>query len=107
MLHPSELNKKDILNYLSGGVCKVHFRKVTDGRFRSLYCTLSPTILPREYQKYINEIFYNQLDLILVYDIIDKTWKSFYIQSILYFYTPQDLYQSRTETEKIKNIKKI
>jgi hypothetical protein len=109
MLTGKEITREVILSYLSQGVCRVYFRKATNGRFRSLYCTLSPATLPKEYEKYLNEIFSFQnriLDLIPVYDIIDKEWKSFYIQNVLHFYTSDDLTQSKVELEKVKEIKK-
>jgi hypothetical protein len=109
MLVGGEINREDILKYLSQGICKVYFRKISNGRFRSLYCTLSPLVLPKKYQSYLSEIFsYNtRLDIVPVYDILDKEWKSFYLESIINFYTPEDLTQSKTELEKNKEIKKL
>ena len=105
MLKPSDITRDIILTNLSKGVCKVYFRKVTNGRFRSLYCTLKYNALPRDNRKYIEQIFSsfkNDLDLIPVYDIVDSEWKSFRLSTILQFYTNEDLMKSETEKRKVK-----
>ena len=94
-----------LIEELSKGICKVFFRKMTNGRFRSLYCTLKYNALPRDNRKYIEQIFSsfkNDLDLIPVYDIVDSEWKSFRLSTILQFYTNEDLMKSETEKRKVK-----
>jgi len=108
MLSKSQLNRDNLLTFLSQGICKVYFRKVTNGRYRSLYCSLNPRIMKSKYRDSLSEIFSpftKDLDLIPVYDIIEKSWKSFRISSVLYFYTPEELQESKQELQENKELK--
>lgn len=107
MLKENQIQRDLVLKYLSAGVCKVYFQKVTNGKYRSLYCSLNYGMLNRNMRKSLQEIFspfQKDIDLIPVYDIIDKEWKSFRLSSVIYFYTTQDLMQSKTESLKIKEL---
>jgi hypothetical protein len=108
MLDKSQLTRDIILKNLSIGVCKVYFRKVTNGRYRSLYCSLNPNLLKSTSRKYLEQIFSPMIpdvDLLPVYDIIDKSWKSFRISTVLYFYTTEELKESQTELLRIKELR--
>lgn len=109
MIRGSSLNRDTVLKYLSEGVCKVYFKKVTNGRFRSLYCTLGQKVLPRQEIKYLQNIFspFNNrdLDLVPVYDIVDGEWKSFRITNVIHLYTQSDLMDSKTEQQALRNLK--
>jgi len=109
MIRGSNLNRDLTLRYLSEGVCKVYFKKVTDGRFRSLYCTLGQKILPRQEQRYLQNIFspFNNrdLDLIPVYDIVDGEWKSFRISNVIHLYTAIELMESKSEQQTLRTLK--
>lgn len=82
-----------LIEELSKGICKVIFKKATNGRFRSIFGTLKPTLIPGRYQKTIMEIHKAQDDpnLLPFYDIKEQTWKSFYIDNILSFYTEDEI----------------
>lgn len=105
MLRSDQIDREILLGHLSRGICKVFFRKVTNGRYRTIYCSLNEKTLPRKIKKSLPQIFsFNSrtLELIPIYDIIEGEWKSFYIPNVLYFYTPEDLVQSEHEYERIK-----
>jgi hypothetical protein len=108
MLNQSQLNRDTLLKFLSEGICKVYFRKVTNGRYRSIYCSLNPNLMKSKHRNSLSEIFsplVNDVDLVPVYDIIEKSWKSFRISTVLYFYTPEELKESDQELQEIKEIK--
>jgi hypothetical protein len=101
------IEREILLQYLTQGVCKVYFNKVTNGRFRSLYCTLIPSIIPLTVRGGLNNIFspmLPDLDLLPVYDVLDNSWKSFRLRNVIYFYTTKDLHESATENRKVKQI---
>lgn len=92
---PIRINRNIIIESLLKGTCKVVFRKVTDGRFRAMYCTLKEEKLPNDTSKYIRRIKSpsqeDDIDLLPVYDIIKRDWRSFRIQNIEYFYDTKEL----------------
>lgn len=81
-----------LIEELSKGICKVVFRKVTNGRYRSIFATLKPTLIPGRYQNTIMEIHKAQEDPLLlpIYDIKEQAWKSFYISNLESFYTEEE-----------------
>jgi hypothetical protein len=103
MLRPEELHRDIILKNLTNGICKVIFKKVTDGRFRSMLCTLNPDYVPMKFEKGIMEVFKSEqddIDLVPVFDIIHKDWRSFRIRTIQLFYTPEELNENKEVTQK-------
>lgn len=107
MLKREEINKISILDNLSKGICKVIFRKVTDGRYRSMMCTLNESYIPTKFETGVRQLLKmnkNDFDLIPVYDIIKGNWRSFYVNSIELFYTPEDLKENK-EVTKLKKEK--
>jgi hypothetical protein len=93
MLRKSEANRSRLLFELSLGICKVSFRKVSNGQFRTIYCTLKKEMIPEKYHDTIQLIIgeQNLLDVLPIYDIKEKAWKSFYIPRLNVFLTTEDL----------------
>ena len=93
------INREVVLKSLLKGTCKVVFRKVTDGRFRAMYCTLDRKTLPNNTARYIRNItnpsLQEDLDLVPVYDIIKRDWRSFRLQNVAYFYDTNELIQRK------------
>lgn len=91
-----------LIDELSKGICKIVFKKVTNGQFRSILATLKPSLIPSRYQKTIMEVHKAQDDpnLLAFYDIKDQSWKSFYLNNLLSFYT-QDEFTKNQLTRKI------
>lgn len=81
-----------LIEELSKGICKVVFRKATNGRFRSIFGTLKPSLIPGRYQNTIMEIHKAQDDpnLLPFFDIKEQSWKSFYINNIESFLTEEE-----------------
>ena len=82
-----------LIEELSKGICKVFFRKTTNGRFRSIFGTLKPSLIPGKYQNTIIEVHKAQDDpnLLPFFDIKEGKWKSFYINNILSFHTEEEI----------------
>jgi len=82
-----------LIEELSKGICKVFFRKMTNGRFRSIFGTLKPSLIPGKYQNTIMEVHKAQDDpnLLPFFDIKEGKWKSFYINNILSFHTEEEI----------------
>jgi|LauGreDrversion4_2_1035121.scaffolds.fasta_scaffold793279_1 hypothetical protein len=82
-----------LIEELSKGICKVFFRKMTNGRFRSIFGTLKPSLIPGKYQNTIIEVHKAQDDpnLLPFFDIKEGKWKSFYINNILSFHTEEEI----------------
>jgi hypothetical protein len=93
------INREVVVKSLLKGTCKVVFRKVTDGRFRAMYCTLDRKSLPNNTGRYIKNIMMpsseEDLDLVPVYDIIKRDWRSFRLQNVEYFYDTKELIQRK------------
>lgn len=108
MIRGSKLNRQILLENLTKGVCKVIFRKVTDGRYRSMICTLDSKYVPTRLEGSINSIAQastGDLDILPVFDIIKYDWRSFRITNIEMFYTPEDLKENKEITRKKLEIK--
>lgn len=102
MLSKREINKQSLLDNLSKGLCKVVFRKATDGRFRSMICTLNTSYIPTRFESGLKTFLKTaerNLEIIPVYDIVKDDWRSFYINSIQIFYTPEDLKENKEVTK--------
>lgn len=83
------VNSKKIayIHELSLGICKILFRKKTNGRFRAIYATLNKSIIPGNHQKtLINTLKSREIPEILpIYDVKSGKWKSFYIKNVISF----------------------
>jgi hypothetical protein len=99
MIKGSNVNRKLLIEHLSQGTCKVQFRKATNGRYRSLYCTLNSKQIPGKYQQSVAKTIEGGEDpnLMPVFDIVSRDWKSFYINNILYMYTEDELKGKKTK----------
>ena len=90
-----KINRQIVVSSLLKGTCKVVFRKVTNGQFRAMFCTLKEEKLPNNTARYLGRIASpsqeDDLDLVPVYDIIKRDWRSFRIQNIEYFYDTNEL----------------
>lgn len=97
MLKDINLEKISYIHELSLGVCKITFRKRTNGRFRSIFATLNKDMIPGSYQKTLKNALTSRQNskLIPIYDINEQTWKSFYTDSVLYFMTTDKLKTNR------------
>lgn len=74
-----------VIEQLSENVCRVFFRKKVNGQFRSLDCTRNLKLLPRRYKVgYRNGIEnpHGYDNIIPVWDINDRNWKSFDYNSV-------------------------
>jgi hypothetical protein len=101
MLGRKEIDRTTIIENLTKGICKIIFRKATDGRFRSMICTLNTSYIPTKFERGVKEVLGknpDRVDLIPVYDIIKDDWRSFYINTIQIFYTPEDLKENKEVT---------
>lgn len=102
MLGKKDINKQSLLENLSKGLCKVVFRKATDGRFRSMICTLNTSYIPTRFESGLKRFLKTadrNLEIIPVYDIVKDDWRSFYISTIQMFYTPEDLKENKEVTK--------
>jgi len=86
-----------LIEELSKGICKVVFKKSTNGRYRSIFGTLKPTLIPGRYQNTIMEVHKAQDDpnLLPFYDIKEQAWKSFYINNLESFYTEDEIKKAK------------
>lgn len=107
MLKQRDIDREVLLKLLTQGICKVYFTKITNGQFRSLYCTLVPSVMPSILRKGIKGIFdpsTPNVDLLPVYDVVDHSWKSFRVSYVIFFYSAAELKESATENRKVKQI---
>lgn len=95
MLTKTKINRQTLLESLTKGICKVVFRKVTNGQFRSMYCTLNEKTLSKDARRYLPRILKpsqeDDIDLLPVFDIIKGDWRSFRLQTVQYFYNTEEL----------------
>ena len=64
-----------------------------DGTVRTAYCTLNHDLIPSKYEESIQKIFLpdaNQ-DILPFWEITQAKWKSFYVESVELFYSPDEL----------------
>jgi hypothetical protein len=100
----SRKDNQNIVQELSKGICKVVFKKRTNGRFRSIFGTLDKRLIPGKYQKTLQVIFenYQNLDIIPIYDIKEKAWKSFYLVNLLNF-IPEEKFKANSRKKEIED----
>ena len=93
--------REEILENLKEGICRITFKKVTDGKYRVLYCTLLPEEIPHveENKLMLLEILSTQKNpnLLVVWDVVKSDWRSFYINTIFKFVPDTDKFQSDTK----------
>jgi hypothetical protein len=89
------INSKKIayIHELSLGICKIVFRKQTNGRFRAIYGTLNKSQIPGNHQKTLINALRSRdnPDIIPIYDVRLGKWKSFYIKNVITFITTDKL----------------
>lgn len=95
-----ELNVPQLEQHLEEDLVYVFFRKVTNGQFRSIYpFTRNPKYIPFSEQKYLGmlstdysySIRENRGALIKAYSLLDRGWRSFYTQNLMFYevYDPE------------------
>lgn len=90
ILKGSDITRRTLIHELQEGTCQIYFRKVTNGRYRSLYCTLDPLkIVPKNSTIGITKQVKNY-DLLPVFDLITNSWKSLYISNVMGVYTEME-----------------
>ena len=102
-----ELDVRKLIEHLDSDLVYVFFRKKTNGRFRSIYpFTRNPKYLPyteqlkmyyKSTEDYMIELMKNTIrdkpesvienrgHLIKAYSILDRGWRSFYTQNLLFY----------------------
>jgi hypothetical protein len=84
------MNREMMIENLHRGVCNVVFEK-KDGTMRTMNCTLHPDRLPsRQVLTEVSPTPYNS-DTIRVFDVDVQEWRSFRVDSVRSFNTPQFL----------------
>lgn len=82
----SNPNRDWVIEKLDSHVCLILFRKKLNGQFRALKCTRDVEKLPRQYKTLLStQGIYNPNgydDLIPVWEVDSREWKSFYLNSI-------------------------
>ena len=95
-----ELNVPKLIQHLEEDLVYVFFRKVTNGQFRSIYpFTRNPKHIPINEQKALYNlsddtsysIRENKGALIKAYSLLDRGWRSFYTQNLMFYevYDPE------------------
>lgn len=84
------MNRESMIEGLHRGICQVLFEKM-DGTMRTMNCTLHPDRLPA--RQTLTEVSSTptNLDTIRVFDTDLKEWRSFRVDSVRSFDTPQFL----------------
>lgn len=91
-----ELNVPKLIEHLEQDLVYVLFRKVTNGQFRSIYpFTRNPKYIPVSEHKRLERVFTadsssydireNSGALIKAYSLLDRGWRSFYTQNLLFY----------------------
>jgi hypothetical protein len=93
MIRGKNLNREMLLELLNSGFCKIQFRKSTNGRYRSLFCTLDKKKIPAKHYKSVDKTFgkVDDQNLMPVFDLTERDWKSFYISNVMYLHTEEEL----------------
>ena len=85
------MNREKIVEQLHKGVCTVFFTK-SDGSERTMHCTLNPNFAPTMPQNLQEQTSRSgNTDAIAVWDTDFDAWRSFRIDKIIEFNTPQHL----------------
>jgi hypothetical protein len=77
----TEFNRDKVIELLKEQVLTVTFRK-KDGTMRDMVCTLQPDMLPKQEIKEGHFSRPINLDVIKVFDLEAKAWRSFRVDSI-------------------------
>jgi hypothetical protein len=85
-LKTDHISSDEILLEMLSGVCTVFFIKKTTGSSRKLTCTLQEKYIPST-QKKTRQNFFSPMagDRIGVWDLNQRTWKSFYMSNVFKF----------------------
>jgi hypothetical protein len=85
-LKTDHISSDEILLEMLSGVCTVFFIKKTTGSSRKLTCTLQEKYIPST-QKKARQNFFSPMagDRIGVWDLNQRTWKSFYMSNVFKF----------------------
>lgn len=78
---PQEINK--LYESLVTGLVHVIFKKATDDTVRMMTCTLNPEIVPPLKDTGTNKVRRSNPNVMAVYDIEKRGWRSFRLDSIL------------------------
>ena len=85
------MNREKIVEQLHKGVCTVFFTK-SDGSERTMHCTLNPKFAPSMPEMVEEAVRKNKNpDAIAVWDTDFDAWRSFRIDKIIEFNSPQIL----------------
>lgn len=106
MIKGDEITRDRLIEHLSRGFCKVQFRKQTDGRFRSMVCTLNPKEIPGKHAKGIEKSIdgSDNPNVLPVFDVVARDWRSFHIPNVLYFYTEDEMRGNRSNQSEEKGV---
>lgn len=110
MIKGEDITRESLIEHLTKGFCKVQFRKQTDGKFRSLVCTLDSKQIPAKFAKGVVSSIEGKDDptKLSVFDLVSRDWRSFYIPNIMYYYTEDHLRgqkEEKTENNEEKGVK--
>lgn len=91
-LRKNQITKQILLDFLVEGICKISFAK-RDGSTKTSFCTLNYDLIPSKYAESIGKIFLpdSNADIIPFWDVTEGAWKSFYVNSVNYFLTADEL----------------
>lgn len=91
-LRKNQITKQILLDFLVEGICKISFTK-RDGSNRVAFCTLNYDLIPSEYLNSIGKTFLPDAnpDIIPFWDVTHGAWKSFYVNSVNYFLSADEL----------------
>ena len=96
------MEKNEILQILSGSICEIVFQKVTNRHFRVMYGTTNPEFIPRMEHSRLENIeshiqFLSKIsrkpnieNLVVVWDFINHSWRSFYADTVLFIDTNKE-----------------
>ncbi len=93
--------RQEFLEHLHNGISRVTFRKVTNGRWKVLYCTLNPEIIPHieKGRLELSEMWSMRRNpnLMVVWDVVHNEWRSFYDYTVFKFIPDVEKFQSDTD----------
>ena len=74
--------RRQVEEVLKTGNAKFHFQK-TDGSLRDMFCTLQPSVLPKEYNLQLESKA--KPGVLVVWDIENNGWRSLRYESVIGF----------------------
>jgi len=100
VLRRTNFARVNLIHELTLGICKASFRKVSNGQYRNMFCTLNSGMIPEKYKNTLLEIYKTQEnpDILPVFDIKEQAWKSFYIPKLVLFITSDELKKDKRFT---------